>query len=126
MKRLWFAFVLLVVLCAVSLFNGLYIQSLADSLTGRLEQAQELALLSQWGEASHLTRQVHEDWQKHHFYLHTVMRHTDTDQILRAFRSVLEYLELQELDQYTAANADLVAQIHLLAEMEQASVVNIL
>lgn len=54
------------------------------------------------------------------------MRHSDTDQVLRAFRTVLEYLRLQEPDQYNAANADLMAQLELLAEMEQASVVNVL
>ena len=76
--------------------------------------------------AEELTRQVYQDWQDSHFYLHVVMRHSDTDQILRTFQSVLQYLELQELDQYAAANADLAAQIQLLAEMEQASLVNVL
>ena len=60
------------------------------------------------------------DWQDSHFYLHVVMRHSDTDQILRTFQSVLQYLELQELDQYAAANArpawsmccDLLSKIH--------------
>ena len=55
-----------------------------------------------------------------------MLRHSDTDQVLRAFRAVLEYLELEELDQYAAANADLVAQLELLAEMEQATLVNVL
>ena len=50
----------------------------------------------------------------------------DTDQILRTFRQVIQYLELEELDQYAAANADLVAQLELLSEMEQPSLVNIL
>ena len=54
------------------------------------------------------------------------MRHSDTDQILRSFQCVLQYLDIPELDQYTAANADLVSQIRLLAEMEQASLVNVL
>ena len=54
------------------------------------------------------------------------MRHSDTDQVLRAFRQVLEYLRLQEPDQYNAANADLMAQLELLAEMEQPSVANVL
>ena len=126
MKRFWFALALMAVLCAAGLANGLYAQSLSDSLINRLDEAQDLARLSQWNKASQLTVQAYDEWQKHHFYLHTSMRHSDTDEILRAFRSVLEYLEIRELDQYTAANADLVAQIQLLAEMEQASVVNIL
>ena len=54
------------------------------------------------------------------------MRHSDTDQILRSFQAVLEYLPLQEPDQYNAANADLIAQLELLAEMEQVSVANVL
>ena len=54
------------------------------------------------------------------------MRHSDTDQILRGFRCVLQYLTLQEMDQYAAANADLIAQIRLLSEMEQATLVNVL
>ena len=99
MKRLWIAVALLAAMCGATLVNAYYCQQLADSLSGRLNS---------------------------HFYLHVVMRHSDTDQILRTFQSVLQYLELQELDQYAAANADLAAQIQLLAEMEQASLVNVL
>ena len=84
------------------------------------------AELGEWGRAEALTRQVYEDWQSRHFYLHTTMRHSDTDQVLRGFRTVLEYVRLQEPDQYNAANADLIAQLELLAEMEQAAVVNVL
>lgn len=39
---------------------------------------------------------------------------------------MIQYLDLEELDQYAAANADLVAQLELLSEMEQPSLVNIL
>ena len=54
------------------------------------------------------------------------MRHSDTDQVLRGFRTVLEYVRLQEPDQYNAANADLIAQLELLAEMEQPTLTNVL
>ena len=118
MKRLWIAAALLAFLLGASLANAWYSQSLTGDMTDRLRQAQY--------QAEAVTRQVYEDWQDHHFYLHTLMRHSDTDQVLRAFRQVLEYLRLQEPDQYNAANADLIAQLELLAEMEQASVVNVL
>lgn len=126
MKRLWIAAALLSILLAGTLVNAWYVQSLCDTLTERLDGAQQLARENQWEQASALTRQVYQDWQAHHFYLHCVLRHSDTDQILRSFRSVLQYLDIQELDQYAAANADLLAQLELLAEMEQASVVNVL
>ena len=126
MKRLWIAVILLVLLLAASLGNGWYAQELTGGMGEQLKQAQAHAELGDWDRARALTRQVYEAWQDHHFYFHTTMRHSDTDQILRAFRSVLEYLELHEPDQYNAANADLITQLELLGEMEQASVANVL
>lgn len=126
MKRLWSAAAILVLLLAGSLVNAWYAQSLSDGMTARLEQAQALAREERWDQAQALTRQVYEDWESHHFYLHSVLRHSDTDLILRQFRCVLQYLDIQELDQYAAANADLRTLLELLAEMEQASVVNVL
>ena len=126
MKRLYIAAGLLVLLLGASLVNARYAQSLTGAMGERLSQAQLCAEQENWARAQAITRQVYEDWQSHHFYFHTVMRHGDTDQILRAFRTVLEYLKLQEPDQYNAANADLMAQLELLAEMEQATVVNVL
>ena len=126
MKRLWIAAALLLALLGASLANAWYAQSLTDSMREQLRLAQALTKQDDWDKAELLTRQAYEDWQKNHFYFHTAMRHSDTDQILRAFRSVLEYLELQEPDQYNAANADLMAQLELLAEMEQPSAANVL
>ena len=126
MKRLYIAAALLILLLGVSLANGWYAQNITGEMCRELRQAQLLAEVEDWSQAESITRQVYEDWQGRHFYLHTLMRHSDTDQVLRAFRQVLEYLRLQEPDQYNAANADLMAQLELLAEMEQASVVNVL
>ena len=60
-------------------------------------------------------------------YLHIVVaRHSDADErVSSGFRAVEEYLALEETDQYTAANAELMTQLELLAEMEQPSLVNI-
>ena len=126
MKRLWIAAALLLALLGASLANAWYAQALTDGMGEKLRQAQTLTEQENWSRAESVTRQVYEDWQSHHFYFHTLMRHSDTDEVLRAFRQVLEYLRLQEPDQYNAANADLIAQLELLAEMEQASVVNVL
>ena len=126
MKRLWIAAALLLALLLGTVGNAWYLDGLSRSYQEQLTAAQEMAEGGGWEEARRLTDQVYQDWQSHHFYLHTVMRHSDTDQILRSFQCVLQYLDIRELDQYTAANADLVSQIRLLAEMEQASLVNVL
>lgn len=126
MKRLWTAAALLVVLLAATLTNAWYSLSLTQRLSEPLKQAHQLARQQQWEQARDLTRQAYDSWNAHHTYLHCVLRHSDTDQILRSFRSVMQYLELEEMDQYAAANADLISQLELLSEMEQASLVNVL
>lgn len=126
MRRLWIASALLALLLGLSLFNSLHIHDFTERLVSQLEQAQSHAQAGRWAQASALTAQAYHDWQDGHFYLHTTTRHADTDEILRVFRSVLQYLALEEMDQYAAANADLTTQIRLLAEMEQASLTNVL
>ena len=126
MRRLWIAAALLLFLLGASLANARHAQTVTDGMRERLRLAQTLAEQGDWSRAESLTRQAYEDWQGRRFYFHTTMRHSDTDQVLRDFRSVLEYLRLQEADQYNAANADLMAQLELLAEMEQPTVENVL
>lgn len=126
MKRFWMAVLLLAVLVALCLGNAWYSHTLTRQLAGQLTQAQDLVENDQWDQARAITRQVYDSWNSHHFYLHVFLRHSDTDQIMRTFRQVLQYLQLEELDQYAAANADLTAQLELLSEMEQPSLVNIL
>lgn len=127
MKRLWTAVVFLAALLAICLGNAWYSYTLTRQLSDQLSQAQELVeQQDQWEPARTITQKVYDSWNGHHFYLHVFLRHSDTDQILRTFRQVIQYLELEELDQYVAANADLTAQLELLAEMEQPSLVNIL
>ena len=125
-KQLAAAMALLIVLLGCSLGNAWYAQRLTEAIAKPLEQAQHLARVDRWEEAAKLTQASYENRNGHHLYLHAVLRHSDTDQILRSFRAALEYLKLEELDQYAAANADLLAQLELLAEMEQATLVNVL
>ena len=126
MKRLWIPAALLLVLLAVSLVNARHIQSLSHHWIYQLEQSQRFVSAGLWEQARQLTAQTYRDWNDHHTYLHSTLRHQDTDEILRGFRMVLRYLDIQEVDQYTAANADLMALLELLAEMEQPSLVNVL
>ena len=126
MKRLWISAALLLVLLAVSLANAFHIQTLSHNWTRQLEQSQRFVSAGQWELARSLTYRTYLDWNRHHTYLHSALRHQDTDQILRGFRGVLRYLDIREVDQYTAANSDLITLLELLAEMEQPSLVNVL
>ena len=127
MKGLLAAAAILCALLAGSLFNAQYLSGLTGALSEDLSQAQRLVEEEEnWARAWELTRRAYQLWQDRHTYLHCTLRHADTDLILRSFRGVQEYLELEELDQYLSANADLVTQLQLLAELEQPTLVNVL
>ena len=126
MKRFWLSFGVLVIMLSAALGNAVYVDTVADSVTGRLRTAEELADRGEWGQARELTRQCFGRWEDCRTYLHIVSRHSDLDEILVSFRAVLQYLELEEMDQYAAENRELVTHIDLLAEMEQPDWLNVL
>ena len=126
MKRFWLSFGVLVVMLGAALGNAAYVDAVADAVTGSLRAAEELADRGEWGQARELTRQSFGRWEDCRTYLHIVSRHSDLDEILVSFRAVLQYLELEEMDQYAAENRELVTHIELLAEMEQPDWLNVL
>ena len=126
MKRLWIAVSILSVIFAATLFNSRYLSRLIEDYTLRLSTAQDMTLQNAWNSATQLTEQVIRDWQSHDFYFHVMLPHKDIDELHLTFCEVQEDLQLEETDQYTAANAKLVAQLELLAEMDQLTVKNIL
>lgn len=126
MKRLTAAFAILMLLLGASLALGRSMERLAEDYTQQLRTAQQLAEQGDWAQARTITQRVYQQWEKKSFFLHALLRHDDTDQILISFRAVEQYLQLQEMDQYAAANATLIVQLELLAEMEQATVENVL
>jgi len=126
MKRLLCACAILLVLFGISIWTGSAVEQLSNQYTRQLTHAQQLARQENWDQARSITQEVFQSWQQHNFFLHTLLRHSDTDQILLSFHSVDEYLRLQEMDQYAAANAQLITQLELMAEMEQPSLENIL
>lgn len=126
MKRLWIAATILLCMLGGTLANSWYLNRLVSTLDQQLAAAHVLACQDSWDTASRITQQAAEQWQAHDFYVHIMLPHRDLDEISLTLREVQEYLALEETDQYTAANAKLMAQLGLLAEMEQLTVKNIL
>lgn len=126
MSRFWISLTLLIAILAASLSNAAYLTKLTDSITARLQTAEEMAEQEAWDQAAAITTQCLEDWNSYHTYLHIISRHSDTDAILISFRSVLQSLKLREMDEYAAANLELITQITLLAEIEQPDWLNVL
>lgn len=126
MSRFWIALSLLAAMLGGSLANAAYLTDLTQSITTRLQAAEEMAERDVWEQANTITEQCLSDWNGYHTYLHIIARHSDTDAILISFRSVLQSLKLQEMDEYAAANLELITQITLLAEIEQPDWLNVL
>ena len=126
MSRFWIALALLLTMLGASLVNASYLTGVSESITLRLQAAEEMAERSSWEQADAITTQCLEDWNRYHTYLHIISRHSDTDAILISFRSVLQSLKLREMDEYAAANLELITQITLLAEIEQPDWLNVL
>jgi len=126
MKRLWIAAAILLAMLGSTLGNSWYLNSLIARFDQELTNAHLLSTQDHWDAARHITEQVVEHWQEHDFYFHVMLPHRDIDDIHLTFCEVQEYLKLEEADQYNAANAKLIAQLGLLAEMEQLNLKNIL
>lgn len=126
MKRLLGCSALLLVLLGGCLWNSWHIHSIVSDTALHLEQAQSLALEDNWDGALSLTRQAKKSWLEQEFYLKTVLSHRDVDQITRGMAQATQTLIHHSMDQYAPTNQDVVAQLHILGEMELPHLVNIL
>lgn len=126
MKRLWLSIGILIFLLAATMANTWAIERITGQLSDLLLQAEALADSGDWSQAESLTRQALERWNSSTDYLYTVLRHADTDAVNTGLQEVLELICCQEPGEYASSNARLLAQIHLLAEMERLNLKNLL
>lgn len=113
-------------LLALSLYCSRSIHLLTNDCMSQLTRAQQLAEMGNWEQAKHLTTETNRTWQSHTFPLYAVLHHTEADEVLLSFCAVEEYLKLEEMDEYAAANAALIKQLELLAEVQKPSLTNVL
>lgn len=113
-------------LCFACQATETWSKNLTNHYIQELEQAQSLTEENQWQDASKITQNVFNHWESQSFPLYVLLRHSDLDKILISFQSVSQYLQQEDQEPYLANNAQLIAQLKLLAEMEELSLKNIL
>lgn len=127
MRRLWISASLLIVLFCATLYNSHYLHNYTQELTTLLIQAEACVVDGDWDAASDKTEAALDRWKSRENYLHTVLRHADTDAILLDFQEVRQFIDHREAGgEYSAANARLITRIGLLYEMEQFNLKNLL
>ena len=126
MRRLCIALALLLLVLAGSAWSTHRLGTISGQMTSLLTQAEVLGEGGSWEEALSLTRQAETIWKNHEFFLHVILRHSDTDNITHSFREVKEFLHCREGGEYSAANAILMGRIYLLYEQERCTLKNLL
>lgn len=113
-------------LLALSLYCSRSMHLLTDSCMTQLTRAQQLAETGDWEQAKQITDETNRTWHSHSMALYSVLHHNEADEVLLSFCAVEEYLKLEEMDEYAAANAALIKQLELLAEVQKPSLMNVL
>lgn len=127
MRRLWISLTALVLLFLLTLCNSYYLDKYTQKLTQLLTEAETCAVLGDWDAAADKTEAALDHWYSRETYLHMVLQHRDTDEVLLSFHEVRQLIAHQEDGgEYSAANARLITQIELLGEMEELNLKNIL
>ncbi len=127
MRRLWISLAVLGALLCATLWKTHYQNGYTRELTALLTQAEACAAGGDWDAAADKTEAAFDRWQEREIYLHMIMNHQDTDDILLDFQEVRQLIDHQEDGgEYSAANARLIARIQLLHETEQLNLKNLL
>ena len=127
MRRLCASAAVLAALFGLSLFSSHQLSAFTGQLNDLLREAEVCVLYEDWDAAADKTEAALNLWSGRDTYLHTVLQHADTDQILLGFHEVRQLLSTQEAGgEYFAANAQLMTRIELLSEMEQLNLKNLL
>lgn len=120
MRRLWVSVTVLILLFCLTMYNSRYLDDYTKELTTLLRQAELCAADGDWDAAADKTEAALDSWKNQETYLHMVLQHRDTDEVLLAFQEVQQLISHQEDGgEYSASNARLITQIELLYEMEQ-------
>lgn len=127
MRRFTISLAVLAGLFCATLYNTHCLHSFTRELTALLTQAEACAADGDWDAAADKTEAALDRWHSRETYLHMVMHHQDTDEILLDFQEVRQLIDHREDGgEYAAASARLIARIGLLYEMEQLNLKNLL
>lgn len=127
MRRLWISVTVLTVLFCLAMYNSRYLDSYTGELTALLKQAELCAADGDWDAAADKTEAALNHWRSRETYLHMILQHRDTDDVLLSFQEVQKLIVYREDGgEYAAANARLITQIGLLSEMDALNLKNIM
>ena len=127
MKRLWISAGLIALLVILAAFHVWKLSNYTSNLEQQLELVQRHLNREDWENATPLLHDAYRQWEDKGFYLHTMLRHEDIDDIRASFREAMSYLDSREdAAECAAILGRLRNQLELLLEAELPSIRNLL
>lgn len=127
MKRLVISVAIIGLFSGLCAFHVEHLSSLTETLIQQVESIRTNVERNNWPAAADSAADVEHQWNRHAFYLHTTLRHTDIDAIHTSLRELNAYLSSREdRAECLAVIAKLLNQLELLLEAEQPSIKNLL
>ena len=117
---------LLLALIGFSLWNGSSVSREMDGCSAAVEHARTAAADGDWSAAEGALRRGYDRWQSRQTYLHIVEPHAAVEEAEVMFRRAFAFAAVREDAEFQAETAGLLAQLRVLAEMEQLRIGNIL
>lgn len=113
-------------LLAFSVWNCQAITAHTTRWAGQIEEASTLAQEKDWPAVQEAISESYQDWSRSQAYLHIVEKHDAVDDAEAMYRRLAAFAEEEEPSEFQAEAADLIDQLHLLAEQERFTVENVL
>lgn len=116
MTRFWLGVGILAVLLFSSLVFGVQMKDLNEGLSQQLSQAAEQALAENWEEATTLSAQAFQSWNKHRKFAASLADHEPLEEMDRMFDQLQVYKNRRMATEYAALCALLSRQAEAMGE----------
>jgi hypothetical protein len=126
MKHLYIGLGILAVILAMSILASWYLGVVTDNTVSKLETARMYAQAEDYDGAARSVQEALDAWDQYKGYCGMLLRHGETDDVLYALSALLEYAKSETDDEFFSYQAQTVAMLHHLADMERLTYYNIL
>ena len=126
MKNFYIPVGILVLILGFSLWTGRYVELRTEHWTALLEQADQEGRMENWNSARDQMDRIYEDWQSSQTFFHIIMDHEELDSAEDLFAGAFAMCREEDDADFHQLLAQLIKQLELLSETQQASIQNIL
>lgn len=126
MRAFYIPLGLLAVILGFSLWTGRYVELRTEHWIALLEETEESARQENWEAAAVQLDRAYEDWDSSQTFFHTIMEHDELDKAEDLFAGAFAVCREEDGADFHQLLAQLMQQLGLLAETQQASIKNIL